>query len=135
MNIRHDMTSGYINDREIDKQILEVAGTTAAEHLEEVKNGVRAFEANRLDSLVRGERTSSDEDELKLIRRLDKASQYEHHETRWQRQHEAAVKSSEVTNKMMSLASKYQARQIDDKQYFHKLAKLKAERDRWQKEI
>ena len=125
MNIRHDMTSGYINDRELDKQILEVAGTTAAEHLEEVKNGVRTFEANRLDSLVRGERTPEQEAELKLIRRLDKASQYEHHEARFQRQSQAALELNSVRAKMMTLSQKYKDKEIDDSTYFDRWQKLK----------
>lgn len=134
-NIRHDHTSGYINDDELNRQIGELADTTRVEHYEKVIAEQKQQYQHLSDSYDEGKMTKEEVEQMKLMHKINASFPSENHEARWARQNEAALEAKRVTEKMEDLAKKYSEKRIDDATYYERWAKLKARRDAAESQI
>lgn len=134
-NIRHDHTSGYINDERINQEIGELADMTAFDHNQEVIELQKKQYQELSDKFDAGEMTQEQAAELKLMHRINQTFTHTHHEDRWQQQNAIAQEIQKVDQRMEELARKYTEKKVSDADYYDRWGKLKVKRDALEREL
>jgi len=124
-----------INQEELARQAAQGGEASRGEHQANVEAGLSEYYSDMAQKLDEGKLSPEEQREHDLIHRLNRLSQHENHEARWQRQHEAAIEVQAVHDKMSVLSRKLRAGQIDESVYYDRWTKLKIKEQELEKSL